>query len=358
MLPADAILFDRAPIESGMPLDAIPTKWCVAVLWDADERPVQAIVSKGLRAWLRRRLDEPFEPTRRANVKSIVRAISWRRVTSDIEADLVFLDVVRVCFPDRWERLVPERRAWFVAAEPDAPLPRLRRVDHPDGLCVYGPFTEKSAADRWIEHATDIFDLCRFNHILEQTPRGGACMYKELGRCDAPCDGSVPLDHYRQRLRYALASIDAPLPAIERLRSRMRQQAGEHRFEDAAQTKQQLDRLEKLGEATRIESFAMYVLTPGPRKGQAKLFRVDAHGWRHLVSLIAPVCELSPIDHGMQAEGSSDPALMGTIAWHRVRREPAVVWIEPSRLGASVINRSLRDSPESEPAGLDASMEG
>jgi hypothetical protein len=353
----DAILFDRAEVHPGMVFDPIPTKWCVAVLWDADGRPVQAVISKALRAWLRRRLDEPLEPTRRADVKSIVRSISWRRVTSAIEADLVFLDVVRACFPDRWERLVPERRAWFVAVDAESPVPRLRRVDLPEGSCVYGPFTDKSAADRWIEHATDVFDLCRFNHILEQAPTGVACMYKQLGRCDAPCDGSVTMQHYRLRIADAMRTIDHPTSQIEQLRLRMKTQAGEQRFEEAAQSKQRLDRLEKLGEAGRIESFAMYVVTPGMRKGQAKLLRLDAQGWRHLLSFVAPVRELPRLDVSADAS-SNDPALMGLIAWHRVRKEPGVAWVESARLGVPAVNRILRDDPESEPIAADASMEG
>lgn len=358
MEPADAILFDRAPVEPGMPLDAIPTRWCVAVLWDAENRPVQAVISKGLRAWLRRRLDEPLEPSRRADVKSIVRSVSWRRVSSAVEADLVFLDAVRACFPDRWQNLVPDRRAWFVLAEPDGPTPRLRRVDRPEGAMVYGPFTEKSAADRWIESATDVFDLCRFNHILEQAPDGVACMYKQLGRCDAPCDGSVSVDHYRERMRRAMLAVESPASHLDSLRAKMTAQASEHRFEEAAQTRQQLERFELLAEAGRIESFGVYLLAPGPRKGQVKLFRIDSGGWCQLLSYTGATREMPETGQHVRTDSEGDPTLMGIVAWHRVRGEPGVVWVETPRLGVAVVNKALRDSVETQPADAEASMEG
>lgn len=48
------------------------------------------------------------------------------------------------------------------------------------------------------------FDLCRYYHILIEAPNGNACAYKEMGRCPAPCDGTVSMAHYHQQMRDAI----------------------------------------------------------------------------------------------------------------------------------------------------------
>ena len=49
-------------------------------------------------------------------------------------------------------------------------------------------------------------DLCRKHDILVQAPTGQACVYHEMGRCPAPCDGSMTLEEPSYSGLHALSS--------------------------------------------------------------------------------------------------------------------------------------------------------
>ena len=95
-------MFDSsAEFDPARPLDellkVVPAKWVVYLFADADGQPVQLLCVKNLRASLKRRLggDELIGPTRKVNYRDLVRRISWRRVDSAFEANLLYLEKAR-----------------------------------------------------------------------------------------------------------------------------------------------------------------------------------------------------------------------------------------------------------------------
>ena len=75
---------------------AVPAKWVVYLMADAESRPVQLLCVKNLRASLKRRLGTeeglglPVGPSKRVNYRELVRRIFWRRVDSAFEADWIY----------------------------------------------------------------------------------------------------------------------------------------------------------------------------------------------------------------------------------------------------------------------------
>src|SRR5262245_57276152 len=131
---------------------AIPARWCVMMLTDADDQPVQLLCAKNVRALLRRRLsgaDETEGPSRKIDYRSLVRGASWRRVDSTFEMDLIYLEAARTFFPDRWKKIIPQRTALFVAIDASATFPKFQIVTDPTKShgAIFGPFTEKSRAE-------------------------------------------------------------------------------------------------------------------------------------------------------------------------------------------------------------------
>src|SRR4051794_39225836 len=98
-------------------LKSVPGKWAVYLMADGEGQPVQLLCVKNLRASLERRLgmaEELDVPTRKVNYREIVRRISWRRVDSAFEADVVYLDAARAVFPQTYRGMLGLRPAWFV----------------------------------------------------------------------------------------------------------------------------------------------------------------------------------------------------------------------------------------------------
>ena len=277
------IEFTPEQVAAGF-LKLVPAKWVVYLFADADDRPVQLLCVRSLRDSLKRRLfgEESIGPTRRVNYRELVRRVYWRRVDSALEADWVYLEAARRLFPRTYQGMVGFRSAWFVHVDPQASFPRYTKtidlLKAGPGELI-GPVEDKHAAARLMQLAEDAYDLCRYYNVLLESPRGRACAYKEMGKCPAPCDGTVSMEHYRSMVVDSVRAVTSPAGALEALEGRMRKAAGELRFEEAGRLKAKLDLVGQLGRAglrhaRTIEAFQFLSLQRGPREAMAKVFLI------------------------------------------------------------------------------------
>jgi excinuclease UvrABC nuclease subunit len=271
-----------------------PAKWAVYLFADADDNPLQLLCVKNLRYSLKHRLQgETISLTKRIDYREIVRKIHWRRVDSAFEADWVYHDIARQIFPESYQGMVGFRPAWFIHVDPDADFPRYVKTIKPTekpGVYV-GPLEDKHAAARLIELIEDAFDLCRYYNILLEAPRGRACAYKEMGKCPAPCDGSISMEQYHRMIEWSAATLADASEMIHQQNDRMKHAAAELRFETAAKIKAFIDQLSHLGKgafrhARLLRDFAYITLQPGPKAGSAKLFLI-------LPGLIEEIADIS-----------------------------------------------------------------
>jgi excinuclease UvrABC nuclease subunit len=264
-------------------LRQVPAKWVVYLFADQDDNPLQLLCVKNLRYSLKRRLQgETISLTKRIDYREIVRKIYWRRVDSALEADWIYHDVARQIFPESYQGMVGFRPAWFIHVDPEAAFPRYTKTIKPgekSGIYV-GPLEDKHAAARLMELMEDSFDLCRYYNILLEAPRGRACAYKEMGKCPAPCDGSISMAQYRRMIEWSAATLADPREMIREQNDRMKSAAADLRFETAAKIKSFIDQLSKLGKgafrhARPLKDFSYISLQPGPMSGCVKVFLIQ-----------------------------------------------------------------------------------
>ena len=148
------------------------------------------------------------------------------------------------------------------------------------GLLI-GPVEDKHAAGRLIEFVEDAFDLCRYYKILVQAPTGSPCAYKGMGKCPAPCDGSVSIEQYRRLVEWSARTLVDPAEFLREQTARMQAAAAELRFEIAARIKNYVEQMSQLGKGAyrhlgRLSDFAYLSLQHGPRPqaGTAKVFLI------------------------------------------------------------------------------------
>ncbi len=284
-------------------LETIPSKWVVYLLSDEADRPVQLLCVKNLRASLKRRLsgEEMPGPTRRVNYREIVRHVRWRRVDSLFEADWLYYEAARLAFPQTYQGMVGFRPAWFVHVDPEAPFPRYIKTTQLADCsgALIGPVESRQAATELIARIEDAFDLCRYHNILAQAPNGAACAYKEMGKCPAPCDGSISMEQYRRMVEWSVATLIDPSEMIHGQTNRMNAAAAELRFESAGKIKAHLEQLSQLGKgpyrhARLLKHFAFLSLQRGPRAGSAKAFLITPEGIEEIAGLIAE--PVRPVD--------------------------------------------------------------
>jgi DNA polymerase-3 subunit epsilon len=229
------------------PEDLAPLPGCSAVFLfiDEAENPVQLLTTQQLRRLVTSRLSEPDQPRRgRADLAAVVRGVRWRQTHSPFEARWWYYRLARVLHPHEYRKLVSFGPAWFLQVDWTEPVPELRVTERI--WCVrgefVGPWPAHKACRQALEGLWDLFELCRYPEQVRKAPDGTPCAYADMGRCDAPCNGSVPLERYIDRMRSAWQFAQGGVaPWIQSATQRMRQAAGEQRYELAGQLKQQLD---------------------------------------------------------------------------------------------------------------------
>ncbi len=200
--------FDVSPGAQGL-IDpsAVPSKPGVFVIENEVGVTLALAATANLRRTLRTRLNEAQESAPQWAQGRVVRAVT---VGSAFEADWVFLQLARIRLPASYRAMLDRYQGWFIHCDPQARFPRWVKTAKPGRAPTgragvhLGPFPDKHAAQRFIEMLENAFDLCRYHHILVQAPDGTACAYKEMGKCPAPCDGSVSMESYRDQIDAAV----------------------------------------------------------------------------------------------------------------------------------------------------------
>jgi hypothetical protein len=349
LLPApDLDLSIEISADPAMPLSlaSLPAKPGVFAIEDGAGRTLSLATTANLRRMVASRLQpqDHSEPrSRRTNYRDLARAVRATVVGSTFEADWAYLQLARSRLPQTYRQLLDRWQAWFIHCDPAAPFPQFTKTAHPNPLAqsgdFFGPFPDKHAAGRYIEMLQDVFDLCRYHHILVQAPHGAACAYKEMDRCPAPCDGTVSMESYRAQVRQAIEFACAPKQQwaanIERA---MSQASATLDFESAGRLKERLKRAQpamkrEFALVDCLERFAFVGVFRAPVKGRARLFAILG-GWIAPIMDMRMDCEsqavhtafdvLQPLAHDHNMEFSDAAAEnMAVVCWHLFRPQAA-----------------------------------
>ncbi len=226
-------------------LRSLPSGPAIYLLLDAAENPVQLATTQSLRRLLTARFAEVAGPRPgRTDLTEIVRAVRWRPLGTAFEARWWYYRLARVLYPADYRRRIAFGPAYFLNVDWDRPVPELRvseRVWCQPGWFI-GPWATVKTAQEALHGLWDLFDLCRYPEQVNRAPHGTRCAYAEMGRCDAPCDGSAPLAAYLERCRAAWRfAAGGVQPWIEAAAAAMQRAAAQRRYEQAGLLKRQIE---------------------------------------------------------------------------------------------------------------------
>ena len=217
-------------------IDTVPTGNGVFLFRDDAERPLMLGVAANLRATVRSKLFEDAEDPldkKRVKLTGVARAVAWLRTANEFERYLCYWQIARELYPKTYRKLLPFAGCWFVTVDPQATYPRFeaRKSIESDRQAIFGPLLRRKDAEHLIRLLEDGFDLCRYYDVLLQSPRGHACAYFDMGRCPAPCDGSVPMFTYHASVNAALAFMKRDANGLAPIDARMKEAAATTNFE-------------------------------------------------------------------------------------------------------------------------------
>jgi excinuclease ABC subunit C len=132
--------------------------------------------------------------------------------------------------------------------------PRLEvvRKYEKDGARYFGPYSSASAIRETLRIINRYFHLrtCT-DHVLANRKR--PCLLHQIGRCPAPCVYPVPEQEYRKSVDEVVLFLEGKAgELVDGLRSRMKQAAGELKFEEAARIRDQLLAIERSLERQKV----------------------------------------------------------------------------------------------------------
>lgn len=262
-------------------LAELPASPAVLLFVDADDRPVQLLASQSLRRVVLARLAAPPDapPAVRPDLAAVVRGVRWRDVCSAFEAAWWYYRVARRLHPGDYRKRIAFGPAWYLHVDWDERLPEIRVTERVWALGgeFIGPWPTQRGCQQCLETLWDLFELCRHPEQFRRAPHGQRCAYYEMGRCDAPCDGTAPLAPMIERMRAAWRfGCGAQAEWVEDATRQMQRAAGEQRFEHAGLLKRQIAHAEdwrlRFPDARRVGDAAELLLVPVVRRRAWKPF--------------------------------------------------------------------------------------
>lgn len=338
-----------SPIDDPEPWqDLLPAKAACYLLVDAQDQPVLLATVGNLRRSLVHRLtlpdaEEDDQPTRKADLRQVVAAVRYRPVFSRFEADLTYMEHARRIYPKTYHKLLRRFRGHWMAVCPSEAHPQWKPTSQPRHRTQqrwhqFGPIASHAAVRSGIEALQSMFDLCRYHEILVKAPHGEACAYKQMGRCPAPCDGSVSMDSYRMQIEASMAFMrDGGEQWRDMMQQQMAEASRELNFERAGQLRDMLSEAElferrAFAACLPMEQWRWVLIQPGRRKRTRRIFLIKPDAMAFLGEMQKRDFEqqrdwlIPAIDRFFEDHASHDRVpdthqarRLALAAWHRMR---------------------------------------
>ncbi len=190
-----------------------------------------------------------------ARMVSLVRDFDYIVCDTEIEALALENTLIKKYSP-KYNIKLKDAKSYPYIKVTDGEYPKLlvTRERKSDRSRYFGPYQGSSQAHAALMAVVKIFSLAT---CKRQFPRDigkeRPCIYRDMGRCVAPCTGTVGSEEYRALVKQAEWVLDGNVRAvIESLRSEMAEAAENMEFERAAALRDSIRAIEGLKEKQKV----------------------------------------------------------------------------------------------------------
>ena len=133
---------------------------------------------------------------------------------------------------------------------------KTRRIIH-DGSEYFGPFADVGKLDIYLELIEKLFPLRKCKGSLRK--RYSPCLYYHIGRCKAPCTGSITKEEYREQVDLVRTFLSGKSDdLVRRLTREMQEASRELAFEKAAEVRDTLIAIESVNTQQKVQDFTLH----------------------------------------------------------------------------------------------------
>ena len=240
-------------------LKKLPGKPGVYLMHDARDE----IIYVGKAVSLKNRVRQYFQSSRNKGLKieSMVPQIArFEYIVTDSELEALVLECNLIKeYRPKYNTMLKDDKAYpFIRVTLQEEYPRVlfSRTMKKDKSKYYGPYTSAAAVKETIELIRRLYHLRSCSRKLPaEAGRDRPCLYYHIHQCKAPCQGWISREEYRKQVDQALDFLNGNFrQVLEDLTAKMNRAAEELKFEEAAEYRDLMDSVRRIGEHQKITS--------------------------------------------------------------------------------------------------------
>lgn len=238
-------------------LKNLPEKPGIYIMRDEDD----TIIYVGKAINLKNRVRQYFQSSRGHSPKVVamverIRNLEYIITDTELEALILECNLIKKHRPKYNILLKDDKHYPYIKVTVNEDYPRIMitREIKKDGAKYFGPYTDKMAVNKTIELINKLFPIrsCSKN-ISKIAGRERPCLNFHINRCMGPCQGNVDKQTYKDMVKGIIMVLDGKQDEIlGELEQKMQQAAENLDFERAAEIRDSIAAVKKIGERQKI----------------------------------------------------------------------------------------------------------
>ena len=248
-------------------LKKLPAKPGVYLMHDEKDE----IIYVGKAISLKNRVRQYFQSSRNKGVKieqmvTHIRRFEYIVTDSELEALVLECNLIKEYRPKYNTMLVDDKTYPFIKVTVQEPFPRIMMVRRQakDKAKYFGPFTSSQAVKDIIDMVRKLYRLRSCGRTLPRDiGKERPCLYYHIKQCDAPCQGYISSDQYRESIDEVVKFLSGHYDGIlKELEEKMLEASEQMEFEKAIEYRELISSVKKISEKQKI--------TDAGRPGEAR----------------------------------------------------------------------------------------
>jgi excinuclease ABC, C subunit len=238
-------------------LKKLPASPGVYIMHDAED----VIIYVGKAISLKSRVRQYFQSSRNKGLKierMVPQIARFEYIITDSEVEALVLEcnLIKEHRPKYNTMLKDDKSYPFVRVTVSEPFPRvlLARRMQKDKDKYFGPYPSGVAVKDAIELIRKLYQVRSCNRQLPRDEgKERPCLYHHIKQCDAPCQGYITQEQYHQKVSQVLRFLNGDFKhVVDELQQKMNNFATELDFEMAAEYRDLIKNVKKIGERQKV----------------------------------------------------------------------------------------------------------
>ena len=238
-------------------LRKLPGKPGVYLMHDARDE----IIYVGKAVSLKNRVRQYFQSSRNKGLKieqMVPQIARFEYIVTDSELEALVLECNLIKeYRPKYNTMLKDDKAYpfiQVTVQEDYPRVLFARRMKKDKSRYFGPYTSAGAVQETIDLVRKLYHLRSCSKKLPADQgKERPCLYYHIHQCKAPCQGWIAPEEYRKQIDQALSFLEGNFQEVLReLTAKMEQASEELRFEDAAEYRDLIESVRRIGEHQKI----------------------------------------------------------------------------------------------------------